>query len=334
MPDAPKDSRAFLAAYLAATGDTPKIDRKPTPGTVGALVTGFKASAAYQNLAESTRAYIRRNLDAIRTTWGDAPAADLDARHIRFDLSKLDPNPANMRLRAWKAMCKWAFQEAALLDKDPAAPVRKRVVPKTEGFAPWTREDVAAFRAHWPHDTEERMTFEVLHRTAAAVVDACQIGPAMVRDGWLFYTRRKSGSPAVCPMTAETSPPWFEHDDHLALCIAAQPARLVYLMTKTGKARSHKSVSQWFAAACRAAGIEGKSAHGLRKHRAAVFKENGASAEQRMAILGHETASEAKDYAASASLARTVWGTPISNLPDQAKPYGAEILVFKGGNMR
>jgi integrase len=247
-------------------------------------------------------------------------------------LSKLSPNPANLRLRAWKAMCKWAFQEAALLDKDPAASVRKRVVPKSDGFTAWTREDVAAFRAYWPHDTEERMAFEVIHRTAAAVVDACKIGPGMVRDGWLFYERQKSGSPAVCPMTAETSPPWFEHDEHLAMCLAAHPRHLVYVMTKLGKARSHKSVSQWFAAACRQAGIEGKSAHGLRTHRAAVFQENGASAEQRMAILGHETASEAKDYAASASLARTVWGTPISNLPDHAKTGEAQIVVFKGGN--
>jgi len=332
MPDAPKDSRAFLAAYLAATGHKQRLDRKPTPGTIGALAAGFMASAAYQNMAESTRAYMRRNLDAIRATWGNAPAADLDARHIRFDLSKLSPNPANMRLRAWKAMCKWAFQEAALLDKDPAAAVRKRVIPKSEGFKSWTRDDVVAFRAYWRYGTEERMAFEVLHRTAAAVVDACQMGPGMIRDGWMFYTRQKSESPAACPMTAETSPPWFEHDDHLDRCLAVQPRHLVYILTKTGKARSRKSVSQWFAAACRQAGIKGKSAHGLRKHRAAVFKENGASAEQRMAILGHETASEAKDYAASASLARTIWGTPVSNLPDHAKPEGAEILVFKGGN--
>lgn len=330
MPDAPKDSRAFLAAYLAATDHKPQIDRKPRRGTVGALVTGYRASAAYHNLADSTRDYMRRNLDAIRATWGEAVAADLESRHIRADLAKLSPNPANMRLRAWKAMCKWAFQEAALIETDPAAPIRKRVTPKSDGFTAWTREDVETFRAYWPHDTEQRMAFEVIHRTAAAVVDACRVGPAMVRDGWLHYVRKKSGSPAVCPMTAETSPAWFEHDDHLTACLAAQPRHLIYIMTQAGKPRSHKSVSQWFAGACRAAGINGKSAHGLRKYRAAVFKENGASAEQRMAILGHETESEAKDYAASASLVRTVWGTPNSNSPDHAMSKGAEIIVMKG----
>jgi hypothetical protein len=55
-----------------------------------------------------------------------------------------------------------------------------------------------------------------------------------------------------------------------------------------------------------------KTAHGIRKHRAAVFKENGAASDQRMAILGHETATEAARYSKSADLRRVITGTESS----------------------
>lgn len=323
MPDKPKTSPEFLAAYLQHTGQKVLAPAKPATGTINAAVTLFLASASYQNMAASTRAYMRRNLEAIRATWGTARAADLQSKHIRADLAKLSPNPANMRLRAWKALCKWAFNEAALMDSDPAAPVVRRVTPESDGHQTWTRADVSKFRARWPHDTVQRLAFEVIHRTGASIVDAVQIGPGMVRAGWLHYRRQKSGSDAVCPMTAETAPKWFEHDDHLDRCIAAQPRHMTYMVTAAGAPRSHKAASQWFAAACRAAKLDGLTAHGIRKHRASVFLENGASEEQRMAILGHETASETRRYSKAADLKKTVWGTAISNSQDQTSNFAS-----------
>jgi integrase len=319
MPDLPKGHKGFLAAYVAATSGAPIPPQRPAGGTIGAVIAAYLGSAGYQNKAPSTRAYLRRGLDAIRKTWGDARASDLAAKHILADLAKLQPHPANNRLRAWKAICRWAFQEGAMMATDPAAQIRKRAYPKSDGFAAWTRDDVAKFRAFWPHDTQQRLAFELLHRTGAAMVDACQIGPGHVKAGWLRYSRQKSHSMAVCPMDA-SAPAWFEHDDHLAACLSCHPRHLVYLTTADGAPRSHKAASSWFAGACRKAGLTGLSAHGLRKHRAAVWAENGATAEQRMAILGHETASQAAHYAKSASLQRTIEGAQISNSP----PVGLE----------
>jgi site-specific recombinase XerD len=325
MPDLPKSDPRFLAAWLAATGPQAPTDRKPLTGTIGALCVAYMASAAYQNLAHGTRGYMRLHIEAIRKTWGTAQASTLEAKHIRADLAKMQPHPANTRLKAWKAMCKWAFNEAALLDANPAAAVAKRVTPRSDGFTPWDRADVAAFRAYWPHHTQQRMAFEVMHRTGAAIGDACEIGPAMVRDGWLHYRRGKTESPAVCPMTAEVSPSWFEHDDNLALCVAAQPRHAIWIVTQRGASKSHQSASQWFARACRAAGLaKGKTAHGIRKHRAQVFMENGATDDQRMAILGHETKAEARRYSAGASLVKTVSGTWDFQLPPPASNFRAD----------
>lgn len=302
-----------MAAWLAATGRKVAPPQRPVTGTITAGVVLFMGSAAYQNLAPSTRAYIRRGLEAIRATWGHARFADLQARHIRADLAKLPPHPANNRLRAWRALCRWAFAEAALIDSDPATAIPRRVTPDSDGHLPWTADDVSRFRAYWDHATPQRLAFEVFWRTGAAVVDAVRLGPAQIRDGWLTYTRQKSGSVAVCPMSAATAPAWYGHDDHLAECQRRQPRHLTWLVTAQGAPRSEKAASQWFAAACRKAGIEGKAAHGIRKLRAAMWLEAGASAEQRMAILGHETASEARRYSRSADLRRTVQGTQISN---------------------
>ena len=84
---------------------------------------------------------------------------------------------------------------------------------------------------------------------------------------------------------------------------------MTFIATKGGRPRSEKAASQWFSKACRAAGLEdGKSADGLRKLRATMFRENGASQDQRMAILGHETSAEAEHYSKSADQKRVISG--------------------------
>lgn len=151
-----------------------------------------------------------------------------------------------------------------------------------------------------------------MHRTCASIGDACRLGPGMVHNGWPHYRRKKSGSEAVCPFTVP-GPAWYEADDHLARCLTAAPRHMTFLTTRQGAPRSHKSAAQWFSRAYTDAGLTGLSAHGIRKHRASVFKENGATPEQRMAFLGHETQSEAARYSKSADLQKVVSGTESSN---------------------
>lgn len=89
--------------------------------------------------------------------------------------------------------------------------------------------------------------------------------------------------------------------DELAQLKAAVAARneqhITFLTTRDGKARSVKAMSQWFAAKARAAGIEGRTAHGLRKSRAIALVEAEASHHQVGAWTGHESLSEIEHYA-------------------------------------
>lgn len=202
--------------------------------------------------------------------------------------------------------------DAGLIERDPARDVRTRKTADATGAIPWTREDFATFRAHWAMDTMQRLAFEVMYQTCAAIGDACALGPPNVHDGWIIYRRRKSQSDAASPWLAPP-PEWFEGTEDLKLCVELAPRHLTFRTTYSGAAKSPKAAAQWFSKACTSADLPGHSAHGIRKGRAAVFRENGATAEQRMAILGHETEAEAKKYSRSADLARIITGTKSSN---------------------
>lgn len=300
LPDLPPDHPDFLRAYAAATeaSDTlPKIETWTT-GTIGAATRAYEQSDHFLGLASSTRARWRNFIDEIRTKYGKGSLVTLRAKHIRISLKDYPPHPANNRLKVWKAMGKF-WVASGLLDEDPARFVDKRATPKTEGFEPWSREDVAAFRAYWDHTTPQRLAMELMHRTCASIGDACKLGPRMVQNGYLTYRRKKSQSMSVVPMSG--GPAWFEPDHHLEECLKHAPRHLTYMTTRNGAPRSSKAAGQWFAEACRKAGFD-KSAHGIRKHRASVFRENGASKDQRMAILGHETAQQADEYSKAADL--------------------------------
>lgn len=324
MPDADKGDPAFLKAYAQAIEDTDNFLAGRSPGqlqpntyptgSIGAAIYAYRRSDHYMALAASTRATRARIMEDIRDRYGRAPLAKMEPRHIRQDLARLDPHPANNRLRAWRALGRW-WVDAGLIDTDPARDVRKRPIPQSDGHKAWTREDRDRFRANWPHDTAQRLAFEVMYRTGASIGDACALTWGMVdADGWLTYTRQKTGTVATCPFTAD-APDWFEGDNHLRQCLAAHPRQMILLATKDGIARSRKAAAQWFSAACTAAGLPELTAHGIRKLRGAMFRENGASADQRMAILGHESRSEAARYSRSADLRRVITGTGKDNSP-------------------
>ncbi len=186
---------------------------------------------------------------------GRAMLCDLEPRHIRRDLARYNPHPANNRLKTWPSFGRWCL-DTGLVETDPAVTVRLRLTPRTEGHTPWTRADIKTFRDVWPILSAQRLAFELLHTTCASIGDATKLCPGMVRDGWLLYRGQKSGSTAACPMTMD-APAWFEPCDMLA---RSQPC-------------------------LHGRGFPHLTSHGIRKHRGAVFKENGASADQRMAIM-------------------------------------------------
>lgn len=309
MPDAPPDSPQFLAAYAAAAAGKPvkvrgKVQHRT--GTIGAGIRAFLASDSYMTRAASTRARWRSFAEEFEAFFQTAKLADLEPRHIRRYLSKYDPHPANNRLKLWRAMGRW-WVDSGLIDADPARDVRKRAAPPTDGFTPWTEADAKAFRAHWPIGTQQRLCFELLFQTGASIGDVVALGPANMRGPWLSYRRAKSKTICTIPLFVDLE--YYPKPVFLRACIEAAPRHMTWLSTAHGSARSPKAAGMWFSAAAKAAGIEGKTAHGVRKYLATYMAENGATDAQRMAILGHETSSQTREYSKTADAQRIIAGT-------------------------
>lgn len=327
MPDAPKDSPEFLKAYAEAADGQPVKTRgtiRHRTGTIGAGIRAFLASDSYMTRASSTRTRWRRFAEEFEAFFATAKLADLEPRHIRKYLSKFGPHPANNRLKLWRALGRW-WVDAGLLDTDPARDVRPRSTPSTEGFTPWTDADAAAFRAKWGTDTQQRLAFELLFLTGAAIGDAVRLGPGNLSDGWLTYRRAKSGT--ICTVPTFTDAPMFYPDNcYLVEALNAAPKHMTFLSTARGTSRSEKAAGAWFRKAAEAAGIYGKSAHGVRKYLAAYMAERGATEAQRMAILGHDTTSQARDYSKSADARRIVSGTNFDNSPEQVDNSAGKSL--------
>lgn len=313
LPDAPKNSPEFLAAYARAAKGETTLKRQPEhrTGTIGAAIRAYMASDHFLTRSASTRETWRRFLEEFEKVFAKAKLADLRAKHIRVYLARYDPHPANNRLKVWRALCRWAV-DAGLCDEDAARSVRARPTPKTDGFIPWTESDMKAFRKHWPIGPMQRLALELMAHTGAAIGDVIRLGPGNIKDGWLTYRRAKSGTLATCPITADW-PEWFPGSPYLLECLGKAPKALTFLCTQSGKPRSAKAATQWFAKAARDAKIKGKSAHGVRKYLSVSMAERGATAEQRMAILGHDTTQQTQEYSKSADARRIISGTKSDN---------------------
>lgn len=304
LPDLPDDHPEFLAAYLSALRASPQ---KPGPQTFAQLVEAWLASDDFRRHGTLYRATMRRHADAIREKARDGLATDLRDRHIRADIADLTPSVARHRLKAWRAICGWAY-ERGRLPSNPALLVKGKRQPKGAGYPPWTAADLAAFRAHHAPETTARRCMEVLFWTGARISDAVALGPAMIdRDGVLCYRQGKTGDMAYVPWSCPV-PGFADAADRDAMLDALRhgPGGATFLATPQGQ-RSHKALGTLIATAAREAGIE-KSAHGLRKARAIALAEAGATTHQIAAWTGHHTLAEVAHYTAESDRRRAVLG--------------------------
>lgn len=324
LPDGSKDSPEFLMAYAAALASS-KAERNGRPvanGSIAAAIISYQRSADFSGMAETTRQQRRGHLSKIADTWGTARLSDLRAAHIEADIAKMAPHPANNRRKAWRGLCAWA-KKSKLIANDPSSEVEKATTAKSDGFKPWTAEEINAFRNHWPLTKPQRLAMELIYWTAARASDSVRLGPGMVtKDGWLTFRQRKTGGEVSIPFN-RTLPDFAlgtQSDlDLLKSAIAHAPRHMTWLVTTHGKPRSEKAFSSWFAEAAVAAGIAGKSAHGLRKSRAMALAEAGATAHQIAAWTGHESLSEVQRYSKAADRKRILSGTDQEQKLETAK---------------
>src|SRR5262249_18964772 len=146
-------SPTFMAAYQAAKGEPPRIEvglSRTTPGTVNAAVISYFNSAAFQGLASETQRSRRRVLERFRAEHGEKRIAMLQRAHLdrMVAIKAATPSAARNFLKALKAMMAHCVANHMRND-DPTQGIRSPKI-KTDGYATWSEEHIAAFEARHP----------------------------------------------------------------------------------------------------------------------------------------------------------------------------------------
>lgn len=333
MPDLPPDHQGFIDAHSALSGNDATNNSRPRPGSIALAVPRYLKSEDFMTLAPGTRAARRRLLDEIREKNGKGLVRHLQSKHVEKVLKNFSGHARNNRLKVWRAFGKWLASECEI--EDPTEKLRKSPVPKSDGHIPWTDNEIEAFRTHWPIGTSERLAFEVIYFTGARISDAFRLGQGNVdQEGWLVFNQQKTGGEVAIPFSRPLPDFASGMQSDLQYLRAALDARsdkhITWITTAFGTSRSVKAAGQWFAAKARAAGIQGRTAHGLRKSRSQALAEAGGNSVQIGAWTGHESLSEIERYIRGLNKRKVLSGTeteqkvPTSatKVPTQPKKTG------------
>lgn len=310
LPDLPETHPEFIAAWARAEATKPDHAPPVPAGTITAAIRALRASAKWRALSAGYRTALRHHIDQIETDHGTLPIRGLRARHLEADLAALDANPANARLKSWRLIMAQAKAAGTITD-DPSAAVSKRRA-KTAGHTAWTAAEVQQVRDRWPVGTRQRAALELLAWTGARVSDASRLTLGNIgTDGLLTFRQQKTGGMAYVPWTCAL-PTWaqrWETERMLMRDAVTACAGFTLLETSLGRARTVKGLSNLISDAATAAGLTGRSAHGLRKFRLTAIAESGGTAHAIMSWGGHAALSEAEHYTRSANRRALVMGT-------------------------
>jgi integrase len=179
-------------------------------------------------------------------------------------------------------------------DDDPSVAVEPPK-PAIKGHHTWTDDEIRQYRKLHRSGTRERMAFELLLWSGARRGDAVRLGRQNLHQGALTYTQNKTGVTVTIPVQPE-----------FAAELALMPrTQMLFMVTVWGKAHSEKAFGAWFKKTCKAAGLPSRCVgHGLRKARARILAEAGATASQIAAWTGHRTLTEVQHYTDEADRAK------------------------------
>ena len=253
LPDA-FGSVEFWAAYEAAAKGACPQRQGHASGTFSAALRSYYASQTWAALRPATQRMKRHVLNGVDSVLGKSKLKDWKRGDIAAGRDKRAATPAaaEMFVKSLRSFFAWAL-EAGLVLSNPTDGV-KVVASSTDGFAPWTDDDVAAYRARWPLGTRQRIAFEVLHETGLRRGDAVRIGLPNVRDRIIRIATEKTGERVAIVIS-----------DILFEAIEAGPVgQMTFIVGATGKPMKKELFGTIFREWCDAAGVS-KSAHGLRK---------------------------------------------------------------------
>lgn len=303
----------FEQAYQGAIeGNRPRGPAKAARGTLGWLFHLYRQTTAWTDLAKSTRYKREKIMMPVLATAEHQPVSAINEAAVIAGRERRAATPASAQafIDTLHGLFKWAVS-VKLAASDPTLNVKVKTKPKRKGgYPPWTDDDMAKFEARWPQGTRERVIFDILAYTGLRIGDVATLGrqhlkqrtividSQPVRRTVISIDNEKTGMRVELPLLPQ-----------LKETLDAGPTGdLAFVVTRRGAPWNKGALGTEFVAAARAAGVFGKSAHGMRKAAATRAAENGATERELEAIFGWSGGRMATLYTKSANRSRLAAG--------------------------
>ena len=230
-----------------------------------------------------------------------------DAIEVLRDRKLAFPEGANNRVKAIRAVFKWAVRKKGPDGKSLASHNPGRDVPylksnNPSGYYTWTVEDVRQFEERHPIGTKARLALALLLFTGQRRSDITRFGRQHVRAGKITFTQFKGRKHKPKQLTLPILPA-------LQQIINASPCgEMTFLVNDLKRPFTDAGFGNKFRDWCNQAGLRHCTAHGLRKAGATIAANNGATAHQLMAMFGWSTLKMAEAYTRAADQQRLAEG--------------------------
>jgi integrase len=309
-------SAGFMAAYQQALGSAPEPvgATRNKPGSVSAAIASYYAAPGFKALAPTSQVVRKAVLEAFRREHGEKQIAAMPRKFIAAMFDAMTPTAARNWFKAIRALVRHGI-DLGMLKDDPMLGIRLRPI-KGDGFHTWTEDEIAQFERHHPVGSRERLAFALGLYSGQRRSDVIRMGRQHIRDGVLRVRQQKTGAVLAIPL----------HPNLRAVLDATPGDRLTFLTTlRGGKPFEPTSLTQWFAKACRDAGLSSDCTfHGLRKAACRRLAEAGCTVHEIAAVSGHKTLQEIERYTKAADQARLAQAamarTMEANSVEQPRP--------------
>ena len=294
-------SAAFMAAYAEAqalaqpdagrrSADHPRVQ----PRSIDAMVIEYYRSTDFLDLAPASKTNYRRILDGFRANHGSKSAVAIQPHHLNAIFHSMSATPEaarNLRKRLLKA-----FATVVDLGWRSDNPVRETSLKKRRkaiGHIPWSEQDIAAFVARWAAGTRERLALYLLLYTGVRRSDVVTLGRQLMEDDRIRVVQEKTDVPI-----------WLSIHPVLKAELALHPKGMTFLLTQYGQPFSPAGFTNWFVARAKAAGLDHRTPHGLRKALGRRLAEADATSKEIAGSLGQTSLGEVETYTRDADQRR------------------------------
>jgi integrase len=294
----------FEAAYQAAvSGERVQPLGSVAKGTLEWLWMLYRQSGAWTGLSLATRRQRENIMKPVLKAGGKEPLSRINKNAINKGRDKrmATPSQAKHFVTTMRGMFLWALdQPERLVGVDPTQGVtfKRSKNDKKGGFPVWFEHEILKYEARWPRGTRERVLFDIYQFTGLRRGDAAVVGKQHVRNGVISLHTEKTGTLVTIPILPE-----------LQQTLGAGPlGDMCWFASLKGAGMTKESVGNFFADACKAAGIYGKSGHGVRKAAATEAADNEATHAQLNSIFGWKGDQMASLYTEAADRKRLAAG--------------------------